>query len=286
MPETDQDIAAQTQHYLATGEYDMAFKGWPGDGALDRIRKGSHALSTALVAEVKRRGGSPRMSAAVEGLDLVAFGRRKLEPMVRGLFSKAEQKIVLPLLERSVVFVTPETIEPVLMGFSYHCSAWTVANMYLGSVGAELLGPDAPNIVGFSEEQTCYVSPAYFEETHPFADFVVHEAAHIFHNSWRRTVGLPETRNRKYILHIDFLKQETFAYACEAYSRILERNRNVKERRQLAQEFDGFDVSDERVDATEVAEIVRAACERRNGWKVILARCAGEQKTAEGGGSR
>ncbi len=172
-----------------------------------------------------------------------------------------------------MVFVTPDNIEPVLMSFSYHCSAWTVANMHLGSVGAELLGPDAPNIVGFSEEQTCYVSPAYFEEEHPFADFVVHEAAHIFHNSWRRTVGLPETRNRKYILHIDFLKQETFAYACEAYSRILERSGSAKERRQLAREFDGFDVSDEKVDAAEVADIVRAACERRNGWKVILRHC-------------
>ena len=268
------DITAQTEHYLATGEYDMASKGWPRDGSLDRIRKGSRALSTALVTEVKRRAGNPKVPTALEGLDLVAFGRRKMEPMVRGLFSETEQAIVLPLLERSVVFVTPGNIEQVLMCFSYHCSAWTVANMYLGSVGAELLGPGAPNIVGFSEEQTCYVSPAYFEEEHPFADFVVHEAAHIFHNSWCRTVGMPETRNRKYILHIDFLKQETFAYACEAYSRILERTQSAKERRQLAREFDGFDVADERVTAEEVAILVRQACERRNGWKVILAHCA------------
>ena len=267
-------ITAQTSHYLATGEYDMVFKGWPGDGSLDRIRRGSHALSTALVAEVRRRTGNPKMPTALEGLDLVAFGRRKVEPMVRGLFSKTEQAIVLPLLERSVVFVIPENIEQVLMDFSYHCSAWAVANMYLASVGAEPLGPGAPNIVGFSEEQTCYVSPAYFEDEHPFADFVVHEAAHIFHNSWRRAVGLPETRNRKHILHIDYRKQETFAYACEAYSRILERAQSAKERRQLVNSFDGFDVSDRRVTAEEVATLVRQACERRNGWKVILAHCA------------
>ncbi len=86
------DVATQTEHYLATGEYDLAFKGWPGDGALDRIRKGSHALSTALVAEVKRRAGNPRVPPALEGLDLVAFGRRKLEPMVRGCYPKRNRR--------------------------------------------------------------------------------------------------------------------------------------------------------------------------------------------------
>jgi len=114
----------------------------------------------------------------------------------------------------------------------------------------------------------------------------VHEVAHIFHNVRRCTVELAETRRKKCLLDIHYSKRETFAYACEAYSRILERARSAKERRRLASEFDGFDVPDQRVDAAEVAEIVRGACERRNGWKVILARCAGEQKTAEGGGSR
>jgi len=33
-------------------------------------------------------------------------------------------------------------------------------------------------------------------------------------------------------------------------------------------------ISDERVDAAEVAEIVREAAAARNGWKVILRRCA------------
>jgi hypothetical protein len=33
-------------------------------------------------------------------------------------------------------------------------------------------------------------------------------------------------------------------------------------------------VPDERVDSKEVADIVREAAESRNGWKVILSRCA------------
>ncbi len=35
-------------------------------------------------------------------------------------------------------------------------------------------------------------------------------------------MGPPETHQREWLLDIDFRKRETFAYACEAYSRILE----------------------------------------------------------------
>lgn len=49
----------------------------------------------------------------------------------------------------------------------------------------------------------------------------------------------------------------------------------MRERVAIARELDGdFDTGDERVDAEEVADIVREASSRRNGWKVILARCA------------
>ncbi len=54
-------------------------------------------------------------------------------------------------------------------------------NLYLASIGADLLGEDAPRVVGVSEETTCYVSPEYFTEDDPLCDFIVHEAAHIFH---------------------------------------------------------------------------------------------------------
>lgn len=58
-------------------------------------------------------------------------------------------------------------------------------------------------------------------EQDPFADYVVHEAAHVFHNCKRATVGLPATRRREWLLDIDYRKRETFAYACEAFSRMV-----------------------------------------------------------------
>ena len=72
-----------------------------------------------------------------------------------------------------------------------------------------------------SEETTCYVSPAYFGEEDPFADVVVHEVAHIFHNCKRHKAGLRQTRRREWLLDIEFRKRETFAYACEAYACVL-----------------------------------------------------------------
>lgn len=94
-----------------------------------------------------------------------------------------------------------------------HGSAWTLANLYLASVGAQSLGKDAPRLVGLSEETTCYVSPEYFlSQDEPFDDFVVHEAASILHNCKRAAVGLRETRSKEWLLDIKYRKRETFAY--------------------------------------------------------------------------
>jgi hypothetical protein len=252
----------------------MLFPAWSGVNTVDRLNRGHRELLAALVDEVKRRAGRPVVPRCLRGLDLVGFGRKKAEPMVRGLFPRSEQGAVLDLVGRSLLFVTPRSIRSVLLGCERLDTAWTLANLYLGSAKAELLGKSAPELVGFSEELTCYVSPDYFRHEDPFADFVVHETAHIFHNCKRRTAGLPETRTREWLLDIDYRKRETFAYACEAYSRILERSYTPAGRRALAQEFHGFDVDDGRVNSAEVADLVREACGRRNGWKVILGHCA------------
>jgi hypothetical protein len=153
--------------------------------------------------------------------------------VVRGLFSRAEQDVVLATLEQSVVFVTSANIETLLLERAFDSSAWTLANLYLASLGAQLLGEDAPHLVGLSEETTCYVSPEYFAEDDLFADFIVHEVAHIFHNCKRTTIGLRETRTKVWLLDIEYRKRETFAYSCEGYACVLHRcgrNTGVRER--------------------------------------------------------
>jgi hypothetical protein len=207
--------------------------------------------------------------------DAVAFTRGKIEPMVRGLFPRAEQEVVLAALAQSVVFLTKANIAAVLLAPGFDSLAWDLANLYLASLGADLLSEDAPALVGPSQETTCYVSFEYFTQDDPFADFVVHEISHIFHNSKRATLGLPSSRSKEWVLDIDYAKRETFAYSCEAFSRVVDRAKTLAERRALAEEYrHERHVFDERVDPSEVASIVGEAGTVRNGWKVILARCA------------
>jgi hypothetical protein len=126
-----------------------------------------------------------------------------------------------------------------------------------------------------SEETTCYVSPEYFAEDDPFADYIVHEAAHIFHNCKRATSGLREARTKEWLLDIEYRKRETFAYSCEAYARLLQRGKSPAERRALAEEYGRTaHISEERADVTEVVSIVSGAAAVLNGWKVIRERCA------------
>ncbi len=267
-------IADDIERYLRTGETDPYHAAWPGNDFMERANRAHEDLRGALVREVRR---------LAEGLaheplprsDTVALTREKVEPMVRGLFPRVEQDQVLATLQKSVIFLTSVNIEPLLLEHGYDSSAWTLANLYLASLGADLLGEDAPRLVGLSEETTCYVSPDYFAENDPFADFIVHEAAHIFHNCKRATVGLRETRTKEWLLDIEYRKRETFAYACEAYARVLERAKSPSDRRALAADYGSkVRISEERVDPAEVAGIVAEAAAARNGWKVILARCA------------
>ena len=194
--------------------------------------------------------------------------------MITGLFPVAERGAVLRLVERSVIFVTEANIGQVLMSQRWDHTAWALANLHLETLGATLLGSGAQAIVGLSEETTCYVSPLYFSDPDPLSDFLVHEVAHIFHNSKRITAGLVETRRREWLLDIAFGKRETFAYACEYYAWILEHAANARHRRSLAAGLARDKLpGDTRVDPAEVADIVSEAATSRAGWKLILRRC-------------
>lgn len=278
-------VASEIERYLRTGEADVMGNAWPGD-IMEQGRRQHADLRGALVEEVRRLAKGRTHEAVPDNVG-IGFTRAKVEAMVRGLFARAEQDVVLATLEKSVVYVTSETIESIIRNQMWDRSAWDLANLFLLSVGAELLGPEAPRVVGISEETTCYVSPEYFAQDDPFADFIVHEAAHIFHNCKRRTIGLRETRTKEWLLDIEYQRRETFAYSCEAYSRVLARATGAAERRALAADYGVAPrISDERVDPAEVASIVTEAAAARNGWRVILARCSPTTKPRSARNSR
>lgn len=269
-------VATEIARYLRTGHTGDHHTLWPGRSVLERAQRARDDLRGALIAEVRRRSAGATSRDLPGPEEIVALTRRKVEPMVRGLFPRAEQDAVLALVERSVVFLSHDNIGRVLEEQSFDESAWGLANLYLGDVGAELLGPEAPAALGMSEGTTCYVTPAALDEDQPFADYVVHEVAHIFHNCKRQTAGLPVTRRREWMLDIAFQKRETFAWSCEVFSRVTASAGSPRERRALAGAFARYfeDRLVDEIDPDEVIDIVREASERRNGWKVILARCA------------
>ena len=270
---TTQEVARK--HYLATGEHDALFRSWPGDNVFDAACKGDAALRSVLIAEVRSRGTHSNLMPALQAFDVVALTRGKVTPMVTGLFPQHERAAVLAMLERSVVFLVPQNIESVQRSMPWLHTAWSLANLYLASAGSAVLSPEASPIVGLSHETTCYVSVDYFRDSDPFADYLVHEAAHIFHHCKCGTVGLLETRRREFLLDIDFGMRETFAYACEAYSRLLALGRTSAERQEaLAAHVDGPLPGHETVDTDEYLDILREAVEVRNGRKRILQRCA------------
>jgi hypothetical protein len=195
--------------------------------------------------------------------------------MVRGLFPGTEQDPVLRVLEQSVVVLTPENITSVLRETTWMHTARDLANLYRTSAGANLLSADAPRLVGLSEETTCYLSIDYFREQGRFEDFLVHEAAHIFHNCKRHTMGLPETSTREWPLDIAYEKRETFAYSCEAFSRIVELGSTRHVRLALVRELaDGHVPGTDHLDEQEYVSILTEAAGARNGWKHILRGCA------------
>jgi phage protein Gp37/Gp68 len=277
---SDARIAQAIERYLRSGGHEHDHPEWPGN-LWDRAKKGHDDLLDALVKGVRRRADGRTHAPVPADLDLISWTRRKLKPMVDGLFRQAEREAVLALLERSVVFLTGDNVETVLRDQSWLHSAWDLANLYLSSVDAELLGPEAPSLLGLSEETTCYVSADYFADQGRFNDFVIHEAAHVFHNWKRRNTGLRETRTREWLLEIEFKKRETFAYSCEAYGWIIEHARARGERIAMGQEYAAgvHRFTDEVLDAEELASIVSEACESRNGWKAILRRCAPPKMT-------
>ena len=266
---------AEIDRFLSTGNHDdTLFQIWPGNSILERCKTGDAALRSALISAIlKRTEASVSECPDYSGLD-INF-RAKFTPMVQGLFPQKEQTIILDTLERSVVFLTPATINTIINNSRWLSTAWNIANIFLGSLGAKSLSDERSAILGLSEEITCYVSMEYFGNNNPFDDYVIHEAAHIFHNCKREMIGLPETRRREWLLDIDFAKRETFAYSCEAYSRILELGKAPLDRFRLLSELvEGPMPSEDRVDADDYVDILREAVSSKNGWKRILDRCA------------
>jgi len=276
MDHLSESQARAVAHFLATGDTDPNARFWPGQNFLEAAINAKRILRDALVAAVLERIPPADQKDTPSFDDLASLTRAKVEPMMNGLFPATERPAVLDALKHSVVFLTPENIVELLRSSPYLSTSWKLACMYLLERGAEPLSDDAPSIVGMSEDTTCYLTLDYFSslERERFSDYLVHEAAHIFHNCKRSSIGLTKTRSKDFLLNIDYRKRETFAYACETYSQILVGASTLQHRRDaLADYSTGPLPSDRSVDISEYLDILSGAISARNGWKRILQAC-------------
>ena len=108
-------VASEIERFLHDGTHDHMFTAWLGEHFLECAQRGDADLRQALIAAVRERTAGATFPEALRNLDVVTFTRDKVAPMVRGLFPTKEQEIVLDLLARSVVFLTPESIETVVL---------------------------------------------------------------------------------------------------------------------------------------------------------------------------
>jgi len=273
--ECNAGLGRQVAHYLATGECDPLGCAFPGRDVLERLAGYDRHLRNALLDEVLRREHGRRQTQVPLDFNPTVWTRHKVRPMITGLFPAAEWEIVLGMAERSIILLTRDATHRSIREVPCLESAWTIANIYLHSLGAPSLGDDGRQIVGLSQETQCYVSPEYFAEENPFADYVVHEVAHLFHNCKRRRLGLPHSPRTEWLPDVSFAKRETFAYACEIYGRILEQSRHPAQRAKLLAHYASRHChSDDRVELDELIDILQEATAARNGWKRILARCS------------
>jgi len=128
MPTSPQKEIAR---FLGSGEDDGLYTAWPGESLLTRARNGDQALRQALISVVNDRPNRAKMPDGLVGLDMEAFARKTIGPMVRGLISAAEQPAVIEMLSRSIIFLTPSNIVSVLLSTPFVGTAWNLANLYL-----------------------------------------------------------------------------------------------------------------------------------------------------------
>jgi hypothetical protein len=102
----------------------------------------------------------------------------------------------------------------------------------------------------------------------PYSDVVVHEAAHLLNYLKPRHYGLCTGRHQERFVDVDLPHYELFAYACEAYSRVVQQG-DRKSRIAFAGRMTEGAFSFPRRELNEIAPLILRAAAARNGWRVL-----------------
>jgi len=121
---------------------------------------------------------------------------------------------------------------------------------------------------GLSAGAFAHVRASLVDTKDPCGDVIVHEAAHLLHYLKPAAYGLQVRRGQERFVDVEFRHRELFAFACEAYSRVVLQS-DRKARVSFAEKMrkDAFSFPHDPLD--DVANFVLTAARARNGWQAI-----------------
>ena len=195
--------------------------------------------------------------------------RQRIEPMVSGLVQADWRGVALrEITARTFILNLPGTRMAVEAELStcFMGSAWRV----LWSLFEDYrLKPDDINVGcdGLAGDYA-HVRWSAYQTDDPYSDVVVHEAAHMLHYLKPSHYGFEVRRGQERFVDIEFCHRELFAYASEAYSRVILHGER-KSRIAIAEKMQDGAFSFPRAELADVAALVLEAARARNGWRVI-----------------
>ena len=217
-----------------------------------------HTLANLLPAEVQ----------LAPHIDPEAI-RPRVGPMVKGLVQEDWQEVALRELVSRTFVLNLRGAEAAMDVELPSCdmeSPWRILWALYGDYG---LKPDDIEMVcdGLAGD-FAHVRWLAYETQDPYSDVVVHETAHLLHYLKPQNFGLNVRRHQERFVDIEFRHRELFAYACEAYARVVLHGER-KARIAFAEKMQDGSFSFPRGQIEEVAALVLEAARARSGWRVI-----------------
>ncbi len=195
--------------------------------------------------------------------------RQRIDSMVTGLVPGDWREVALrEITARTFVLNLPGAMAAIEAELStcFMGDAWRILWALFGDHG---LKPDEIKVVcdGLAGDYA-HVRWSAYQTEDPYSDVVVHEAAHMLHYLKPSHYGLHVRRGQERFVDTEFRHRELFAYACEAYSRVVLHGER-KLRVAFAEKMLDVAFSFPRSQIEEVAALALRAARARNGWRVI-----------------
>ena len=194
---------------------------------------------------------------------------RHIEPMVKGLVQGDWQEVGLRELAQRTFVLNFQGAKAAMEVELPSCDMESPWRILWGLYGDYGLKPDDIDMAcdGLAGD-FAHVRWSAYQTKDPYSDVIIHEAAHLLHYLKPRNFGLHVRRHQERFVDIEFRHRELFAYACEAYSRVVP-HRERKLRIAFAEKMADAAFSFPQGQLGEIAALVLSAARARNGWRVI-----------------